>query len=283
MFPLRNGNVVMVLACLLAMTTTHGSSRANDTLPDEKPPVFYSNLPETARTAPIWVSAEQAAEGVGTNELRWDLFSSTDTDRLRSTLPYLRLETGQERRGVVPIEEEDCIVQLARHWPRSVAPPHDGLLDLLLGAKAVFSGTITAITPGFLFGAPVSMLTVSLDDKSVIAEAYTPSPRIYVPYPQARFAIGGLAFCTPEQEAQPEVGYRIFVFPQFGPADREGLVVTGGTEVIVFADEEGHLLLPENLQRDGEMTGTVSYSELERKIGLGLPLVGMEGEDHADN
>ncbi len=247
---------------LISPAALLGAARA------EGPDLLYSRLPAAEHPDPIWVSAaELGKEG----HLDFRLLGQPAAARWQRIEPYLkRLPVSKE--GVGEASEEDCTASDVSSWPSPVHPPDDGLLPLIRGAQAAFSGTVVERTLGFFLGAPATLLTIELDEIFKIEPPVQAARRLYLLYPQARFTVAGRVFCGRHQQGAeaPPVGSRLIVLGQNPPLDREGLLLRVNLEELVLEASDGTLVLPPNLKRDDEMLGIKKPDELLAKLRLGF-------------
>jgi hypothetical protein len=229
-----------------------------------------------ATSKPIWLAAQKLRDERG--EMRWELLPDNAVQQIQElgrlagdqAIAERVRETGG---GVTWAGKEDCPAEQVASWPR-LSSEEDGFLSLLANARSVFSGTIVDRTPGFLFGKVVTLLSIELDEHSMVEPPFSSASTVYVAFPEGRFAIDGQVFCGAHQTTDhtPQIGEHLVVLPHLDPADDQGRIVYASTQEMIFSGPDGHLDLPENLARDDEMTGVVTLDELLAKIELGRDL-----------
>ena len=155
-------------------------------------------------------------------------------------------------------------------------PPYPGLLELMERTEVVIAGTIEEVTPGFLFGRPASLLTIGSLEVAPESRSSTVPDRIYVPYPEAHFALDQMPFCRWDYDDLPAVdaGQRVVLLPRAGPLDVQGSLIYATLEEMVLEAGSGRLELPTNLEVDDEMAGVMTFSELMEKIRSGADRIG---------
>ena len=235
----------------------------------------YSADPD--RQAPIWLAAEEALL-TDAGPLRWELFAPDEASRLRRYLEDTELARSQSESErptfetpVSRVESDLCPVVTVTTSPPALEHGHDGLAELIRGARAAVSGRISDITPGFFMGRPALLLTLVVDAHA--SRNIDPTQPARVVYSDASFQAGGELYCGTsfKHAPRPEVGDEIVVLSQYGPEQGTELFRPSQQE-IALARPSGELLLPLNLAADDELVGVATVRDLRAKIELGWRL-----------
>ena len=229
------------------------------------PARLYSQNPNLK--VPMWLRADQA---IGADGLRVDFFRDADVQMLHDLID----EAHAAAAGKVPraatdsIEPEICFGER----PAEIGLPDASLPDLVRSSRAIYSGTIEEVTPGFFEGIPASLLKVHIEAAPRASREFnTRGNRIFVYYPSAVLRVGGDRVCTrpATQSARPKPGDRILVFALAGPADTDGLVIyPQASRHLIFETADGQLLLPAQLQRS--LAGFSSLAAIEKRVEFEL-------------
>lgn len=234
----------------------------------EAPRLLYSHLPPSEHSAPIWVAADELlGKGDGPD---WQVLGAGYAQTWERAAGELN-RLPSRASGVQEVGQEQCTVSTnsLTGWRSPVQPPDDGLLPLIKGERAGFVGTVVEQTPGFLFGVPVTLLTVEIDDAFHLEETVRPiAGHLYLAYPEAHFAVRGRVICGEHEKGAepPEVGTKLVVMAQQGPLDQEGVLLKVHVEELIIVNRDDSLTLPPNLERDDRMRSIVSLGGLLDEI-----------------
>lgn len=244
----KPGDSDVLAATLLA--TVLGSSASQDTGPPESPAILQSSAPPSEVAYPVWVAASHARGAYG--ELDASKFEPGMLDHLQGFIdaaPQQLAPTVQEPQIRLLQPQECALVATALTW--ASLGEINTLNDLATRAHTVVSGEIVAVTPGFVFGSPASLLAVAVERFESVAERSPPPTLIYIAYPQGFFALDGVAFCgLHEKTAVPlQVGSRIVFLSIHGTADAADLMYVGSTETMVVQAPDGSIVVGEALLR----------------------------------
>jgi hypothetical protein len=249
----------MITAALCAMILIASTHLTNE------------GAPQIARTphsqTPVWISATAATDADGA--LRYDLLPRwrietleqlRAIERARRANASSHLATGDSDCeffvGEVPIENDDV-------------PAISDFMSAVAYARAIFSGKVVTITPGFIDGLPASLLEVRVADRVKGRDVYASSASIYVAYPAARFAAGGKQYCIRPRfnSHMPQIGDDVLVFALRGPADEQRQIARVESRDLLFATGSG-LRAPHIYQNDLKAVRTLpeAIALVERRL-----------------
>lgn len=132
-------------------------------------------------------------------------------------------------------------------------------------AEGIFSGTVTAVTEGFLNATPASILTVHVDEVLRDASGVSAFDDVFVPYFAADFTIDGTRFCNaglPRNGVSyvPQIGDKVLVLFSATPVGRY-INVRDQQLFLAHADQ---VYPPRRLP--GGFPDARSFSDLVRKV-----------------
>ena len=221
-------------------------------------PVPETLEPKAERTAgpPLWISAEAATDSA--TVLDWDLLDESGAlrqvvERQQATLGKAGLPgaaTGDLTVRWIPASE--CEVSLDMVDGRGGELPSRNLEDLVESSRAILSGVVRSVDPGFSFGIPAALLTVEVTQVLKGAPELA-GQRIYVDHQVAHFAIGPYRFCNAGKGFEPRVGDRALLFDYTGPVDRDGRLYAPRPEQVLFETGAGGLFVPERIREDRDL------------------------------
>lgn len=253
--------VVALLAC------PPGSHASDDATPSEAPGVLYSSAPPSEVAYPVWVAASHARGSDGSlDPTKFEPGKLSHLQEFVDAAPK-QLAPVLPTAPVRVLQAEDCVLVSAK-LPWSNLGEINTLTDLAARAHTVVSGEIVAVTPGFVFGIPASLLAVAVERfGSVVTRTQSPT-LIYIAYPQGLFAIDGVAFCGQhETSAVPlEVGSRVVFLSVHEAADARDLMFVGSTRTMVVEAPDGSIVVGEHLMRDGKTEAVTSLDALLRIV-----------------
>lgn len=202
------------LTLLLIVLSPTLSAGAGDPLHTSRvPDLIESQVPAT----PAWVAADVAFGADGT--LRSDLFAEATR---RSVQRYLTNKEARRQAATTAEDRDECAIRLGRMVAQ--AAPTATADDLIRYSRAIFSGTVTAIREGFLFGSPGTL--VAIDVETWLKNDATERRSVFLFHPSARIRTPNGTICSaPVIDApSPSAGDRLMVFAYLQPVG-EGVAV----------------------------------------------------------
>jgi hypothetical protein len=186
----------MILAAVAVLGVATGAMAASP----ERPPATMS---VDAKSALFWISTAAATAPDGT--VRYEIFPPG----VRDIVQAHSAPSARSNATAGPCEQ----LAIVNNDEPSVRGPFAGDTRANPG---IFSGTVTAVTEGFLESVPASLLTVHIDEVLRDAAGVSVLSDVFVPYYVADFTIGGTRFCNaalPRNgvEYVPQVGDRVLV------------------------------------------------------------------------
>ena len=269
----RTATCGMVLLLGFITPSTGGAAA-----PEEQFPKFQAK--NLARKTPAFVPAEQIANvedpvaaGLLEEGEKWSL------DRYREGYRREAAKTGRPATAGTTlsnprfssIAEAECqsfTLTVDERFPK----PHEKFSDLLGHSDSIFSGRIAAVTQGFLFGQPATLLKVEVLKELRQSPELPTTPYRYVYYPFAAFQIRGEPFCsrTPVSPHRPQAGERILVFNYFPTVDLEQRLVHTVRTGLFFEDAGGALVVPPPLKWDPALYLTSGFDALLQAVEQAL-------------
>jgi hypothetical protein len=165
-----------------------------------------------------WISAKAAADQ--DRVLKWELLGdSNEAEPLLQGIIRAQEQSRQATRGsaeVANVPESQCPSHTISSNSSAMPDlPAQTLDDQVANSIGIYTGTITAVTPGFAVTAPSELLTVKVED-TLRAAVDQPAPLtdLQLFYWVAHFRIGSYIFCGEPSSAwgEPQVGDQVLVF-----------------------------------------------------------------------
>lgn len=165
---------------------------------------------------------------------------------------YLRMEIERRGRDAKPgarlqgnaEESEACdaaIVSPHAWWSARPRPWE----EITASSRATVRGTVVATTAGFQLLAPVTLLSIRIDESVQPSVSFPASGVIYVIYPTADFRVGGARFCRVHESGfVPRIGDEVILLAAESPSDESGSFVTPLEVIFARGDR---LIVPENV------------------------------------
>ncbi len=225
----------------------------------------------------LWVSAADATTDAG--KIRWEGFDPAGRATLRAEvlqsadLENAALQPVGER---APYLSEDlCSASTVIFSHFGDERPRDTWEDLVRYARGIFAARIVAIEQGFLGGLPESLLEVQIEEVIRPSRHFATSPRFFISYPYAVFAVGDQIFCRkyPKFSYRPQVGDRLLLFPSHRPVDLHALLLVLEPSEILAETPAGQLHLPEILRGEKELLTVHDFASLQQRAAQDEPLL----------
>ena len=163
----------------------------------------------------LWISAKAAADPA--KVLGWELLGTPESESplhdevlRQKALPHEKHATGE----VADIPEGQCSSHIVDSgFTAAMEPPANTLDDLIHNSIGIYAGTVEAITPGFSFHSPYSLLTVKIPGTLREPES-GPVDTLFVLHPVSHFRIGDYNFCGAASRifGEPRLGDQVLVF-----------------------------------------------------------------------
>jgi hypothetical protein len=226
----------MMLAVLLTILAAVASPPAGAaTLPD----VLYTT--DRTNPSPVWVAASAAFDESG--HLRPALFPQmvASMERQYGRPGGAQHVQPESTAGVREIRTADCRDVIGGVIAEGVpAKPEQTIVDLATGSIAIYRARALSVTPGFYAKLPGSLVHAE------IVEALRATPQIDVSHGlnvfhlYARFAAGGLSFCSGYAPIEPGDEFMVYVYR--APVDEQHTIVDAETRI--FIEHGGKLTGP---------------------------------------
>lgn len=216
---------------------------------------------EVPNAAPLWISSSVALDREG--NLQPGKAGSVAVSILEN------FDRSRARQQSAAITADPC-AGLSLAFPEiEHYRPHATLNDLIVEAREVFSGRITAIETGFFRGVPASMLRVQiLRTLRTPGTVHGDAREVLIPFPSATIVAAGRTYCTRAPgRIEPHVGDRLLAFsylPRAG-VDRNVIEVDAGREIVF--EQAKAVIPPSELAKDPRLSGDVSLDRLAQLVG----------------
>jgi hypothetical protein len=226
---------------------------------------------------PAWVAAADAAAAGG--GVDWELLGARARrayDGIVDGAPVAVLQAdGTWSAGGPRFDDDvsgvrpDCVYYGPSRVDFHGEPPGGTVEQLIAHAPAVFTGEVTAVAQGFYLDEPYSLLAVRVEEWLREDPAIEPRRTMLVPYPRARFAVGGTTFCKgdPDFPPAPRAGARVLAFVYQPPADRGGMLLHKQPHHLLFLGKEG--LGMSSLLRRRSRPDLLDFHLIRRRVAAG--------------
>ncbi len=264
---LARAGCVAITCFVMTAWSAGAQGRATSKGGPSTPSMLYSNV---AYPDPIWVSAAEMIKD--SKQIQWELLGKNDAENWRRSVPDLNhLQTKQSI--IEEVSKDKCSqLEVELTWPTVDSSIKGDFAALLKESKEVFAGTVVSRTPGFLVGAPATVLKVDVTEGLRFEENIHDHAVLYVAYPQAYFSMRGLVVCGDHQKGAhlPEVGSRILVLSHYPPMDANYSLLQVAVQEVISGPETGTLNLPPNLEDSPELQGISSFDDLLEHVRQAL-------------
>lgn len=227
--------------------------------PGEKPYTPVSQVIEEYSAQRQWIPA--SAVPMGEYGLDLSAFPDDTSWKVKRLLKSPAAKAAPSRNGVTTIPRSSCSESIDVHGFFPGAKTFDAMLR---DSTAIFAGTIVLEEPGFLFGIPVLLMRLKIDNVVLPAPAYR-EEFVDVFYPHANFSIHGYQACGIQayEEIEPKVGDKAFVFAAEVFPSRGIAALSLAPERIAIESAEGKLSLPRSLRLDRRFFAAENLSQVE--------------------
>ncbi len=203
-----------------------------------------------------WVSLSQALlKGTTIDFSQFSGISRTVVeDRVREVRRGSKVDEGegaiaQSFSHPVPVPSDVCpAVRI------SLIPPPEDTGSFVRSARAVVIGRIEGVELGFAEGADSTLLKVRVQSTVAESEELHTGQELFVVMPFARFAVGGLVFCSGSElpgDYRPSEGDGVLMLLHNPPLDEKGQLYPVTMWEIAFFDATEHRLILPAAFREG--------------------------------
>jgi hypothetical protein len=137
----------------------------------------------------------------------------------------------------------------------------DNAHNAIANARAIVSGTIKRVIPGFFNGFPASLVELDHIDRIKLGTSYSAAHEVlYLRLPYARFAIGDIEYCRSSGPGSyvPRIGDELLVFAYVPPPDVDGtLLYLSDDDIIAQSSLKRDLRIPKSLAFFGSTGSTI--------------------------
>jgi hypothetical protein len=202
-------------------------------------------IPSTAGGSPIWVAFDDAIDEE--EHLRESETGPEATAFMSAVRQFGRGRTATVS-GSDPCANGAWAQPELGHFRRDRTFP-----DLMSDSLDIASGTVTAISQGFLTGSPQSLLRVEVNHTyRSSGTLFQEQGAILVSYPYVTATIDGALVCVRPQGSsfKPAIGDRVAVFGYFaGLGARKNVLLASAARQLIF-EHAGALILPSRMEGD---------------------------------
>jgi len=251
-----------ILSMIVAVCCAVRAEGGHGTAPEQTEIVQQSGA-----DIPSFIPARLATDESG--QIRWSAFPESTRLALKTRLDERdRVRRARAASGV-PASEACSTRTLS--FPNG-SGPHRSWEELVEHAEAVYRGRVVASTPGFVFTAPETLLSVRIIDRIRRSEGFPTAGLITILYPAADFTIGDTRFCNagPNSPFLPAVGDEVLVFAYDKPTDQSKTFLLTPSEQLIFSRDHRLIANPDILRGKEsssieELTRTIDASPEERR------------------
>ncbi|HEX6095080.1 MAG TPA: hypothetical protein VF432_02060 [Thermoanaerobaculia bacterium] len=229
-------------------------------------PAMNGNKPEAlwakGSRFPLFVSASAAVDDDGVPNP--SLFDEASRDFLRMEIERRRGDA-RRRAGVRTHAGEpeacDTMIVSPHAWWSVRARPWE---EIVASSRATVRGTVVGTTAGFQHLAPVTLISIRIEEPQGSPVPFPRSGLIHVVYPAADFRAGGARFCRVHGSGfVPRDGDEVLVLVADSPSDDSGSLVT---PLEVVFSRGGRLIVPESVSDRDRLLTYESFDALFRSL-----------------
>ena len=217
-----------------------------------EPPSVILSRTDGGTARPIFIAASAMITADGTPSAIVPEDWRVRQQRLSATVARLRSQHRAEVSALsVPTSAVTCRDGMMLETQLEPLVDRHNVHDSIANARAIVTGTIKSVTPGFFYGDPASLIELSDLDKLKLDASYSSvRDSIYLRLPYAQFVTGGTEYCRESAPGSyvPHAGDRLLVFAYDKPLDADGtLVYSTSGDVIAQSIGETVVRIPKSL------------------------------------